>query len=84
MINTLRLLAAAARLNNILHSDSHVTVSQRKLEDALRADAARNGGNLPSESEMNELVMGDDDGEISEALIKCFPNTHRVLGEPFA
>lgn len=52
--------------------------STPKIEEALTKDGA-----IPSEKEMNILIMGDSEGQIPRALRKKFPALNKALASFF-
>lgn len=73
----------AEKINDALYSDSRVRVEEHRLAHALFMDLEKNGDHRLTDEEIEELVMGDDDGEIPDRLIKLYPNVNAVLNEMF-
>jgi hypothetical protein len=71
---------AAQQACVIAYSDSHVQMDVAKVEEAIVKDfevSAR----LPLSIELEELIMGDDEGEPQHT--DTFPNLHKLLTSYF-
>lgn len=73
---------AAQALCGALYSDSHITLDYDKAFKAVLADQ-QHGGELPNHDEIETLVMGDDEGEMDEALQERFPNINELVASFF-
>lgn len=76
MINTVE--QAADLIVSWAYADSCVEIDKVVLIDQLRTDYEI-AGRFPTEKECEELVTGNDDGEISEELSDTFPQTHEFI-----
>jgi hypothetical protein len=71
----------ASHVNEVLYSDSSITIPMKKIEKALREDYAANGGVLPMEDDMENIVMPEDDGD--EETNKKFAHLIALINESF-
>lgn len=76
------LAVCVAVMQSAMLSDSGFEPPTKELMEALESDFKRNG-QIPNKKECEELVMGDDLGEISQELQRKFPVTNKYLGELF-
>jgi hypothetical protein len=60
-------------------SDSRVKVDWDRLVRALHDDSDEQEGLLPTEEECEQLVCGDEEGEVPGNLQLRFPRTHALL-----
>ena len=79
---------AAEKINDVLFSDSRISIDAVQLLVALEHDMGARGstpptGELPTTEEIELLVLGDEDGNIPEELIKRFPQTHELIKDQF-
>lgn len=74
----------AMELCYALCSDSGIPVldTEKPMLVALKRDIAA-GASLPTKEDIDGLVMGDDDGEIPEALTRRYPRVNRFIGSFF-
>jgi len=74
----LNLEGAVESITNWAYSDSHVEVDDEKLRQALVKDK-KSAGRYPTALECEQMICGDEDGEIPEKFDKLFPNTMNLL-----
>ncbi|MCR4285945.1 MAG: hypothetical protein NUW00_03580 [Candidatus Kaiserbacteria bacterium] len=80
---SLEITLAVNKINDVLWADSRVRVKESQLLTALSTDVRLNGGCVPTDEEIDALVMGDDDGDIPPDLKRQFPRTNQVLAAQF-
>jgi len=71
----------ALRVNEYLYDDSSIRIETLKIEIALREDFSANGGFIPSESDMENIVAPEDDGD--EETNKKFAHLIALISEQF-
>jgi hypothetical protein len=73
----------ADELNDCLHSDSNFRIDRGRLVEAVLQDLRNNEGCYMTVEEVDEFVMGDDDGHCPKYLLDLFPLTHRLINDHF-
>ena len=63
--------------------DSRIPLEPEEVAIALEADLKQNGYLLPTEEEINDLVMGDDEGVVSERLRVLYPTLDALIAKQF-
>jgi len=71
----------ALRVNEYLYDDSSITIPTLKVELAIREDYNSNGGFIPCESDMENIVAPEDDGD--EETNKKFAHLIALINEQF-
>lgn len=71
----------ASHVNEVLFCDSHISIPMPKIEKALRDDYTVNGGVLPMEDDMENIVMPEDGGD--PETNKKFANLIALINEQF-
>lgn len=74
---------AVERINNVLEADSNFKIVESQLHMALIGDVLHNGGHLITEEEIDELIMGDDDGNVPPKLKRMFPRINKAIADQF-
>lgn len=71
----------ALRVNEYLYDDSSITIPISRLEKAIQDDFTANGGIIPCESDMENIVAPEDDGD--EETNKKFAHLIALINEQF-
>jgi len=78
------LAQCVSRFATVIISDSNVALTDAQkvaLSEALLEDVYAHGVELPTWEEIQEFVMGDDDGEVPESLMVRYPTVQEFLEE---
>lgn len=81
MVKIINAEIAAKVINQVLHSDSNVQVDEALLIDAIKQDSVKRG-RFPSHGEIDELVMGDHQGDVKD-ISTMWPKTSLLLNSYF-
>jgi hypothetical protein len=70
------------RIVNVMYSDSHVKLDPIRVRSALQLDIDA-GATEPNADEIDELIMGNDEGDVPEELASRYSNLNDYLNENF-
>lgn len=66
----------------VAFSDSHVRLDAQQVKHAIETDMATNGFPVTAK-QIDDLIMGDDEGDIPEHLRLAFPAFYHVIKKNF-
>ena len=77
------IMNAAKQIVDCLYCDSGITLDVNEIYGILEGDIKAMDSGIPTREEIEQLVMGDDDGQIPDRLNTMYPDTSTILSELF-